>query len=124
MSSFREYMFSDYLEDDEEVLYVCHRHLIILVKDFIRVFLIHFGLAFLAWYAFPQMFWISVVWAAIGMVRLLLYLQDWYYDSWLVTNMGIIGVQWTGYFDRTSTRGEYVSIEGVNYKIKGFIATI
>src|SRR4030065_2941183 len=106
MSSFREYMFSDYLEDDEEVLYVCHRHLIILVKDFIRVFLIHFGLAFLAWYVFPQMFWISVVWAAIGLVRLLLYLQDWYYDSWLVTNMGILGVSLKGFFVQNTKKGE------------------
>jgi len=117
-------MFSDYLEDDEQIVFVCHRHIIILLKDFIRVFIIHFGLVFLAWWIFPQIFWICIVWAVIGLLRTLLLMQDWYYDSWLVTNMGIIGVQWTGYFDRTSTRVEYASIEGVNYNIKGFIATI
>ena len=124
MSSFREYLFSDYLEDGEQIVFVCHRHMIVLLKDFFRIFLIHFGLAAVLWYLFPQLLWISILWFAIGCIRFLLIIQDWYYDSWLVTSLGIVGVQWTGFFNRTSTRVEYPSIEGVSYTIKGFLPTV
>jgi hypothetical protein len=124
MSSFRNYLFSDYLEEGEEIVYVCHRHLIILVVDFFRVFTVHLGLALLFWYFFPQLLWVSIIWLGIGVVRFLFVLQDWFYDCWLVTNMGIVGVLWTGFFNRTSTRVEYASIEGVSYNIKGVLPTI
>jgi len=124
MSSFRNYLFSDYLEDGEEIVYTCHRHLIILAADFVRVFALHLGLALLFLYFFPQLLWVSIIWLGIGVVRFLFVLQDWFYDCWLVTNMGIVGVLWAGFFDRTSTRVEYASIEGVSYTIKGVFPTI
>jgi len=124
MSSFREYLFSDYLEEGEQIVYVCHKHPIVLTKDFLRILIIHAGLAVLLWYFFPQLLWISIIWCVVGLIRALIILQDWYYDAWLVTNMGIIGVLWTGFFNRTSTRVEYASIEGVSYTIKGFFPTV
>ena len=124
MSSFREYLFSDYLEDEEEIVFVCHRHPIMLIKDFCRILVLHSVPAVALWYLFPQLFWISITWLVIGFLRFLIILQDWYYDAWLVTSLGIIGVQWTGFFNRTSTRVEYPSIEGVSYTIKGFLPTV
>jgi len=118
------YLFSDYLEEGEEIVYVCHKHIITLIVDFFRVFAVHLGLALLFWYFFPQLLWVAIIWLAIGIVRFLFVIQDWYYDCWLITSMGIVGVLWTGFFNRTSTRVEYASIEGVSYTIKGVLPTI
>lgn len=76
------------------------------------------------WLIFPQLLLIYGIWAFIGAVRMFFLIQDWYYDVWLLTNMGIIGVEWLGFFDRTSSRIEYPSIEGVTYSLKGFWQTI
>lgn len=124
MSLLRNYLFSDYLEEGEQIVFVCHKHLIVLVKDFLAIFTIHLGLALFAWYFFPQLLWACLIWLGIGIVRFLLIVQDWYYDCWLITNMGIVGVLWTGFFNRTSTRVEYASIEGVSYTINGVLPTI
>lgn len=120
----RNYMYDDYLEDNEKIFFIAHRHLFMMFRDFARLFAIHAALPFAVWLFFPQLFWIYITWGTIGIVRVLLVIQDWYYDCWLITNMGVIGVEWTGYFERASNRVEYQSIEGVGYKIKGVIPTI
>lgn len=122
--SFRQILFQDYLEENEEILFVGHRHVIIMLRDFFRLFALHAFLPFILWLFFPQMFWIYIAWAFLGIVRVLLVIQDWYYDCWLITNMGVIGVKWTGFFDRTSDRVEYQAIEGVSYQIRGIIPTM
>lgn len=120
----RRILYQDYLEDEEEIFFVGHRHVFIMIRDLGRLIVVHLALPFILWLFFPQMFWIYIGWAALGVVRILLVIQDWYYDCWLITNMGVVGVEWTGFFDRTSDRVEYQSIEGVSYKIKGVIPTI
>jgi hypothetical protein len=124
MSSLRNYLFSDYLEDGEEIVFVCHKHVIVLIRDFFWIVALHLGLSAFAWYFFPTLLWACLIWVGIGIVRFLLVLQDWYYDCWLVTNMGIVGVLWAGFFNRSSTRVEYASVEGVSYTINGIIPTI
>jgi len=122
--SIRRYLFQDYLEDNEDIYFVGHRHFFIMLRDFARLITLHFGLPFILWLFFPQMFWFYVGWAVLGVIRLLLVVQDWYYDCWLITNLGVVGVEWTGFFERTSDRVEYQAIEGVSYKIKGVIPTM
>ncbi|MFC1600261.1 hypothetical protein ACFL3T_04500 [Patescibacteria group bacterium] len=121
---FREYLFQDYLEDDEKIYFVGHRVIFIMFRDFARIIAIHGVLPFIGWLFFPNLFWIAVGVGVLGIIRMLLVVQDWFYDCWLITNMGIIGVEWTGFFDRTSDRVEYQSIEGISYKIKGVIPTM
>jgi hypothetical protein len=120
----RDYLFSDYLEDGEEILYVCHRHPIVMLGDFLRISFFHALIPFAFWIFFPRFLIIYLIWAFIGLIRFFFLVQDWYYDAWLLTNMGIIGVEWTGFFDRTSSRVEYPSVEGVNYSLKGFWQTM
>lgn len=120
----REYMFSDFLEDDEKIIFVARRHFFIFMEDCIKIVLVHGGLPAVLWYFFPQLTAIYLIWAGLGIFRLIFVVQDWYFDAWLITNMGIVEVLWTGYFDRTSTRIEYQSIEGVTYRVKGFWQTM
>lgn len=122
--SFNEYMYSDYLEDDEEILYVARRHPVVMLRDLLRIIFFHAFVPFLFWIMFPQLLIIYGVWVFIGLVRLFFLAQDWFYDVWLLTNMGIIGVEWLGFFDRSSNRIEYPSIEGVSYNLKGFWQTM
>jgi len=124
MSALKQYLFSDYLDDEEEIVFVAHRHFFILVPNALRIFVFHVLVPVGFWFLFPQLLWIYLAWAFVGVFRLLLVIQDWYYDCWLITNMGVIGVEWTGYFERTSSRVEYQSIEGMGYTIKGFVPTI
>jgi hypothetical protein len=124
MSALRRYLFSDYLEDEEEIIFVAHRHFFVFITDVFRVVVFHALIPAGFWIMFPQLLWIYLVWAAIGVFRSLLVVQDWFYDCWLITSMGVVGVEWTGYFERTSSRVEYQSIEGMSYTIKGVIPTI
>lgn len=122
--SVRDYLFSDYLEDEEEIVYVAHRHIFVLFRDLFGVIILHGVLTGFFWLFFPQLLLVYAIWVFIGLVRTFFIFLDWYYDSWLLTNMGIISVEWTGYFDRTSARVEYPSIEGVTYSIKGIMQTV
>ncbi|MBD3156194.1 hypothetical protein GF369_00015 [Candidatus Peregrinibacteria bacterium] len=124
MSALRRYLFSDYLEDEEEIIFVAHRHFFVFMPDLFRISFFHIVIPVGFWFVFPQLLWLYIVWFAIGFIRFLFVLQDWYYDCWLITNMGVVGVEWTGYFERTSSRVEYQSIEGMSYTIKGVIRTI
>lgn len=124
MSALQHYLFSDYLEDDEQIVFVAHRHFFVYLADVSRIFVFHALLPIGFWFLFPQLLWIYVIWAVIGVVRTLLVIQDWFYDCWLITNMGVIGVEWSGYFERTSSRVEYQSIEGMSYTIKGVLPTM
>jgi len=124
MSALHQYLFSDYLDDEEEVVFVAHRHFFVFVPDILRILVFHLLIPFGFWFLFPQLLWIYIIWFVIGIFRTLFVIQDWYYDCWLITNMGVIGVEWTGYFERTSSRVEYQSIEGMGYTIKGVLATM
>lgn len=124
MSGLRHYLFSDYLEDDEEIVFVAHRHFFVFMPDLFRISIFHAVLPAGFWFLFPQLLWIYLIWAVIGIVRMLFVIQDWFYDCWLITSMGVVGVEWTGYFERTSSRVEYQSIEGMSYTIKGVLPTI
>ncbi len=119
-----EYLFKDYLEDDEHILFVARRHPVIMFRDVLRIIFFHAFIPFLFWIMFPQLLFIYGVWGFIGIVRVFFVVQDWYYDVWLLTNMGIIGVEWSGFFDRSSSRIEYPSIEGVSYSLRGFWQTM
>lgn len=119
-----EYLYSDYLDDGEEIYFIAHRVIFIFFRDFARIFAIHMILPLIAWLFFPKLIYFCIGMAVLGVVRILLTIQDWFYDCWLITNMGVIGVEWTGYFERNSDRVEYQSIEGVSYRIKGVMPTI
>lgn len=118
-----EYLFANYLEEGEKIVHVCHRHIFILIRDMWAVAFFHGLLPIFFWYFFPQFLFIYAIWVSVGLARAFFIFQDWYYDSWLLTNMGMISIEWTGYFDRTSARVEYPSIDGVSYSTKGVLQT-
>lgn len=118
------YFFRGYLDEGEHILEVAHRHVLVLKVDSAKASF--FGLlipGFLYW-LFPQAIFFWVIWAIIGFGGLFYHFIDWYFDAWILTDMGIVDVERNGLFDFTSTRVDYHMIEGISYNINGVVRTL
>jgi hypothetical protein len=49
---------------------------------------------------------------------------DYFLDAWIITDHGIIDLNWHGWFHRESTRVLYSDVQGVSYEIKGILGTL
>lgn len=120
-------IFHRHLEKGEKILYSVHKHWVEILKPVLEVaffgFLIPWTL-YLLGFNKPLFFWIAVGWSVIAYLRFLYILVDWYSDVWLITDMGVIAIEWRGIFSNTATRIGYEDIEGVAYEINGFWGTM
>lgn len=123
MKKKRYRFFEGYLDDGERILTVAHRHILILKIDSIKTVFFGIILPIFGYLLFPDLIFVFVVWGCVGLVGYVYHLIDWYFDAWLLTNVGVIDIERNGLFDVTSTRIEYHMIEGIAYNIKGFWAT-
>ena len=122
---FHAWLFKRHLDDDEEVIRVVHKHWLLGVKFLFFPIIVFAGLAFLLSIAFsmPMLYIIAgleiitVVW---GMRNFL----DYYLDAWMITNTGIIDVEWHGWFHRQSSRVLFSDLQGVSYEINGIWETM
>lgn len=124
---FQKLIFSKHLEEGEEILYAVHTHWIELMKPSFEVGFFGF---FLPWVLYfvgfntPLFFWIALIWSGLAYLRFMYILIDWYSDTWLITNMSVITIEWNGIFSNLSARSGYEDIEGATYEIKGFWGTV
>lgn len=122
--SLESYFFNDYLETKEKIVHIVHRHFLVILKDFIRILVLGFGIPGLFWFLFPQISIIAIIWMIIGLGKSLYVLYKWYYDVWVITDRAVIDIKSETIWDITTTRIEYHMIEGMTYSVKGFWATI
>ncbi|MBD3328353.1 hypothetical protein GF340_03550 [Candidatus Peregrinibacteria bacterium] len=113
-------LFKGYLEDDEKIIHAFHRHPIVIFKELIVIIVFGLVLPIGLWYLFPELLIISGIWVFISLIRILRVLTVWYYDSILVTTNGIVDIYWNGFFDRTSSRMEYINAGGVTTEVRKF----
>lgn len=73
---------------------------------------------------FPPALVYLAVWEVIGMLWFFYKLCDWYFDAWLITDKGVLDIEWNGFFHRSSTRIDYATISGLSFTITGFWGTI
>ncbi len=120
----RDRIFKNYLDDGEKILHIAHKHILVLKIDSAKT--IFFGLILPTglYFLVPRALPIFVIWWVIGLGSFIYHIIDWYYDTWLLTNLGIIGITRQGLLDVTATRVEYHMIEGISYNIKGVLQTI
>lgn len=120
-----ERLFTRHVDDDEEILLIVHKHWLLGLR--------HLGwplFALLATWGFVLFapFKIIVYMAAIVSVALLVWalrnFYDYYLDAWIITDQGIIDVEWHGWFHRQSTRVLFSDIQGVSYEIEGVVGTM
>jgi len=120
----KQHLFGGYLDDGEKILYVAHKHPIVLKVTTAKVsafgILVPLGLYFV----FPKMFFVFLIWGMVGVFGWGYHFLDWYFDVWLLTNAGVVEVKRNGLLDFTSKRIEYHMIEGISYSIRGVLQTI
>ncbi len=118
-------LFGQHLEDDEKVTVVVHKHWLIGVKELVfPTISVLLGLGFLSVARTTVAFYIVASWVGMSLVWWMRNFFDYYLDAWIVTNEGIIDLEWHGWFHRQASRILYSDIQGVSYEIKGVIGTI
>ncbi len=100
MNQFDDIYFSRYISDEDELLFVCHRHPILIIDNILLwcffggilpVFFYlqnTFGIGDILPVAYFELFLVSIY------LVILYQVFDWYNDVWLITNRGIIDVDW------------------------------
>lgn len=120
----RDYLYKSYLGDGEIIQFVIHKHIFLEWKSFMEVIFFGLFLPLFAWWLFPQVMLFAAMWLAVGIARFIYEFLDWYYDVWLVTNVSIVEIMWEGFFNKSSARIEYHTIQGVGYEVNGLIRTV
>lgn len=121
----RRLFFHKHLEDDETLVRVVHKHWLLGLRSLFRptvAFAFVWGLS-----AYAQTRSMITISAALSIAIVLWWLRsffDYYLDAWLITDHGIIDIEWFGWFHRESARVLYSDIQGVSYEIHGVAGTL
>lgn len=122
---FESVLFHKHLDDGEILSRVVHKHPIVGLRELFwpTIFL---GFSLLLLLTFPQGIALWIVLGIIGAcgVWWLRQFFDYYLDAWIITDQGIIDLNWVGWFHRQSSRVLYSDIQGVSYEIQGILATV
>ncbi len=122
--AFEDAIFNGYLEPEEHVHYVGHKHPILLAKSLFVFSLIGVGIPWYLYASNPDLLWVSITIAGIGLLRFSLDFVIWFFDCWVVTNKGVIDIQWESLFNRKNIRFAYDNFEGISTEINGFWNTL
>lgn len=120
------FFFARHLEDDEHVTRIVHRHWMIGLKELIVPFLFFVFPFFVLVLSKPSSSILIIFgsWAVLSFVWLARNFFDYYLDAWIITDHGIIDLEWHGWFHRQSSRILYSDIQGVSTEIVGVIGTV
>lgn len=121
---FKHRFFRNHLDAGEIILDVWHRHILVLKIDSIKIVFFGILLPILGYFIVPKAILAFAIWLTVGLIGLIYRFFDWYFDAWVLTNTGVIDIEYNGLFDMTSTRIEYHMIEGISYTIKGVLQTM
>jgi hypothetical protein len=118
-------LFRQHLEDDEEVKAVIHKHWISGIKGLlIPITGLIAGWTVFYFSPFTIVFYGVSIWSIAISIWWLRNFFDYYLDAWIVTDQGIIDLEWHGWFHRQSSRILFSDIEGVSYEICGLLGTL
>lgn len=121
---FSHRLFKEHLDDGEKIIEIAHRHILVLKLSIAKTMAFGIFTPILLYVLFPKGLLIFLIWGGVGVAGLIYHWFDWYYDVWLLTNHGVVDIEYNGIFDMTSTRIDYHMIEGTSYTIKGLIQTM
>lgn len=124
MNSFDEAFFSQYVEEGDELLFVCHKHIVLIIAPI--VLWLFFGafvpVFFFAYDTFgirsliPDLYFEGYL--ACIYLYLLFKIFDWYNDVWLITDGGIVDIDWN-IFARHREMIEYHAIGSTKIETRG-----
>lgn len=128
MNKFEKEFFKKYISEQEEVLWVIHKHFVLIIDNILiylifwfllPVFLLYNSIFFqelLSFYYF-EIFFAIIFW------KIIFDIFDWYNDSWIVTNSWIVSVTWW-LFDVKTLSIKYENIEWIEIIQDWFFDTI
>lgn len=118
-------LFSRHVEEDEVVSRIVHAHWMAGIKGLLLP-TVSFLLSVFILSAHPTRFFFYGVslWSIVSLVWWMRNFCDWYLDVWIITDHGIISIEWMGWFHRQSTRILYSDVQGVSYEIHGLEGTL
>ena len=118
MNYFDQKFFLQYLREGDELLFVCHKHIALIIDHILAILFL--GLLLPGFFYYNDSFSLQSLipfhifeWYVAALYIYLLYtVFDWYNDVWLVTDQGLIDIDWN-LFARHITYVEYRDIRGV-----------
>lgn len=126
VSVLNRWFFHRHLDEDEKILLVVHKHWLWGIRALLWPTVVVLADVTL-WYVLRSRAWSVTVFGVLGGVASLWWVRsfyDYFLDAWIITNEGVIDVDWHGFFHRESSRVLYSDIQGVSYEIKGIVATL
>lgn len=118
-------LFARHLEDDERISVIVHKHWLIGLKFlFWPVVSFWLSLVLLAFVPSRFAFVLVSLWSMASLVWFLRNFFDYYLDAWIVTDHGIIDLEWLGLFHRQTTRVLFSDVNGVSCEIVGVLGTL
>ena len=122
---FGKRLFLRHLEEDEALVRIVHKHWFLGIKElFWPAVSLVAAWGFYAMARYPTILYAASIWSVIGFVWFLRNFYDYYLDAWIITDQGIIDVEWQGWFHRKSSRVLFSDIQGVSYEIEGVVGTL
>ncbi len=119
------FLFKKHLQDDEALIRVVHKHWLLGMRALLWPTLFFAVVASLL--AVSQTRGMVVLVAVLAVVIAVWWIRnflDYFLDAWIITNHGIIDIEWFGWFHRHSARVLYSDLEGVSYEVKGVFPTL
>lgn len=125
MNKLDTFLFGKHLEDDEAVSQIVHRYWGVATQTlFWPTILFLLGVASMIIAPVGLVLTIMGGWCVFAAVWWVRRFLDYYLDVWIVTDHGVIALEWKGWFHRQSARILYSDIQGVSYEVKGLLETL
>lgn len=119
------YFFGKHLDEDESILLAVHKHWIMGIKSLWLPSLLFLAVWSIVYFVRTKYVVYGVGIAATGVgVWWIRNFLDYFLDAWIITNKGVIDLEWHGWFHRSSARVLYSDIQGVGYEVKGILGTL
>ncbi len=121
----RDLLFRGVLEDDEHVVRVFRRLMIVLISEIIGwvllIGIVHWAVVT---YIARWEFWILLPFYTIATYKVLVLFNRWYFNAVLMTNQNIIITEWQGFFHQRSIVISYWNLDEPQIEKKGLFAFI
>jgi hypothetical protein len=122
---FEKIFFAGHLDDDEQIVIVVHKHWLMGVKVLWLPTVVLILVASILYFVRTRAILYGVALAELGvLIWWMRNFLDYFLDAWIVTNAGVIDLEWHGWFHRSATRVLYSDVQGVSYEVSGILATL
>ncbi len=119
------FFFSQHLDDEEVIVLVVHKHWLMGLRSLFWPTLIFLTVwSILLFSPNKYMLYGVSLTACFILIWWIRNFMDYFLDAWLITNKGIVDLEWHGWFHRSSARVLYSDLQGVSYEINGILGTI